>query len=510
MNRVLAVLLVGAVAVLFPVRPAAAATFVPISGAGSTWSQNAVDQWRANVRQYGIVVNYAGTGSSDGRNQFRNATVDFAISEIPYDVADGAAGNTDPRPTNRDLKYMPIVAGGTSFMYNLKIGGKRVTNLRLSGDVIARLFTNRIEYWDDPAIKRDNPQLALPHRKVVPVVRSDGSGTTAQFSAWLATKHAGVWDDFCRAAKGRVCGTTSFFPTVNGKNVGQSGSLGVSGYVAQEQAEGAITYVEYSYALNSRFPVAKVRNRKDVYVAPTASAVAVGLLGARINPDLTQNLGGVYDNDDERTYPLSSYSYMLLPSRIERGFTADKGYTLGAFGYYFLCEGQRQAEVLGYSPLPVNLVQEGYKQLRGVPGNVEKPYDLRGCNNPTLSADGSNALAKNAARPPACDRFGTVQCSGDERGGSASGGGPAVSGDPSASAGVPSAGAAVDPDTGQPIGGRADAAASNVDGVPVALDTGDGWQLRHTMMLVAALMLLGAIVGPPLLARFLRGPGGTR
>ena len=111
--------------------PAQAAGYVPISGAGSTWSQNALDQWRRNVDQFGIRVNYQGTGSSDGRNQFRNGTVDFAVSEIPYGLKDG---NVIDQPPIRKYAYMPIVAGGTSLMYNLTISGKRVTNLRLSGN----------------------------------------------------------------------------------------------------------------------------------------------------------------------------------------------------------------------------------------------------------------------------------------------------------------------------------------------------------------------------------------
>jgi len=126
---------------------ALADVFVPISGAGSTWSQNAVDQWRRNVAQYGLTVNFQGTGSSDGRNQFRNGTVDFAVSEIPYGLKD--SGVID-QPPPRGYAYMPIVAGGTSFMYNLTIGGKRVTNLRLSGPVLAKIFTGVITNWSDP------------------------------------------------------------------------------------------------------------------------------------------------------------------------------------------------------------------------------------------------------------------------------------------------------------------------------------------------------------------------
>src|ERR1700709_1884303 len=133
MARLMAAMAVLLVGVLPLASPASAASYVPISGAGSTWSQNALDQWIRNVNQYGLTVNYQGTGSSDGRNQFRNGTVDFGVSEIPYGLKDN--GVTDSAPS-RSYAYMPIVAGGTSIMYNLKIGSHRVTNLRLSGDTL--------------------------------------------------------------------------------------------------------------------------------------------------------------------------------------------------------------------------------------------------------------------------------------------------------------------------------------------------------------------------------------
>lgn len=395
--------------------PARAASYVPISGAGSTWSQNAIDQWRRNVNQYGMQVNYQGTGSSDGRNQFRNGTVDFGVSEIPYGVKD--LGVYDP-PPSRSYAYMPIVAGGTSFMYNLKIGGKQVTNLRLSGDNVAKIFTGVISSWDDPALKTDNPGLALPARKIVPVVRSDGSGTTAQFTLWMSKQHSALWNTYCASnSLPTPCGETSNYPVTSGSSfVALSGSLGVSGYVSQTQSEGAITYVEYSYALNTGFPVVKVLNAAGYYTEPTAQNVAVAMLTSQINSDksspqyLTQILDGVYNNADRRTYPLSSYSYMIIPTKIEGSFNTDKGHTLGAFANYFLCEGQQQTPLLGYSPLPINLVQAGIEQVKRIPGVDTQSIDIKKCNNPTFSATGMNLLATTAPQPAACDKQGPMQC----------------------------------------------------------------------------------------------------
>ncbi|MDR1119060.1 MAG: phosphate ABC transporter substrate-binding protein PstS, partial [Bifidobacteriaceae bacterium] len=346
-----------------PAAPAQAAGRVhaPITGSGSTWSANALQQWIRNVwANYQWKINYSESGSTQGRNDFANGTADFGVSEIPYAIANSNEG--DPRP-NRQFAYMPIVAGGTAFMYNLQIGGRRVTNLRLSGDVLAKIFTGVITRWDDASIKADNPALALPGIPIVPVVRSDGSGATAQVSIWLRQEHTAVWDAYCgkvgRPLVNGHCGVTSNYPVAAGSGfVSRSGSNGVAGYVAQSHAVGAITFVEYSYALNAGFPVAKVLNRAGYYSEPTASNVAVALLAAQINQDasspdyLTQDLRGVYTNSDQRAYPLSSYSYIILPTAQGQGFTEDKGLTLADFGAYFLCEGQQQAETLGYSPLP--------------------------------------------------------------------------------------------------------------------------------------------------------------
>jgi phosphate ABC transporter phosphate-binding protein len=409
------VLVLGAALATAPATTASAADYVAISGAGSTWSSNAIDQWRRNVQQYGMSISYAATGSSDGRNQFKAGTVDFASSEIPYGQTDNGVVDAPP---SRGYAYLPIVAGGTSFMYNLQVGGRKITNLRLSGETLTKIFTGRITSWNDPAIKADNPGLTIPKLKIIPVVRSDGSGSTAQFATWMASQYPSLWNAYCaKAGRSTPCGVTSNYPTVAGSGfIAQPGSQGVSGYVAQTANVGTITYVEYSYALNTNYPVAKILNKAGYYVEPTASNVAVGLLKAKINEDksspnyLTQILTGVYNNPDPRTYPLSSYSYMIVPTRVEANFSTDKGKTLGAFTYYYLCEGQQQAEVLGYSPLPINLVKAGLAQVKRIPGVQAQSIDITKCNNPTFSKSGENLLAKNAPQPSACDKKGATQC----------------------------------------------------------------------------------------------------
>lgn len=503
------VLLVAMVIGGSAVSPAQAATYDPITGTGSTWSQNALDQWRKNVAaNYGMTVNYSGVGSSAGRRDFTQGSVDFAVSEIPFQTSpeDGSS----PEVPTFGYAYMPIVAGGTAFMYNLKINGKRVSNLRLSGATVTKIFTGGITNWNDPAIKADNPGLVMPDKKIVPVVRSDGSGSTAQFTLWMSKQHGATWNAFCKSVgRPSPCGLTSQYPTF-GNAKAQSGSAGVAGYVSQDYGEGAITYVEYSYALRAGFPVAKVLNAGGFYVEPTAQAVAVSLLKASINNNagsadyLTQILDGVYNNSDPRAYPLSSYSYMIVPTEVGGIFTERKGITLSTFANYLLCEGQQQASALGYSPLPMNLVLAGFDQIARIPGSSGTAPSISSCNNPTFKAGdspASNQLALTAPQPAACDKQGSTQC--------ATGTGGLTTSTPTSggSSGTTAAGAAgtdgtVDAgfnENGELLGSEVISGASAV-GAPFTLAE-PAWGSSNSLMLFAGILVIAVAVLPPLLWR---------
>ncbi|MEU7870098.1 phosphate ABC transporter substrate-binding protein PstS [Dactylosporangium sp. NPDC049140] len=525
---ILVALIAAMVSVLAPARPAAA--YVPITGGGSTWSYNAFQAWIGNVEQNHMHVDYDRSGSTVGRQRFRDGTLDWAASDIPYGVKDG---NNNDLPPDRGYVYMPDTAGGTTFMYNLKIGTKRVNNLRLSGENIAKIFTGVITKWNDPAIKADNPGLNLPGISVIPVVRSDGSGSSAQFTQWMVATQGSYWTAYCAKVGKNPCTQTSAYPVLGGSSmIGQPGDLGVSGYVSQPGAAGSIGYVEYSYAIQAGFPVAKVLNPAGYYTEPTAGHVAVSLMAAKINNDknnkalyLTQDLSAVYTNRDPRTYVLSSYSYMILPTTTADPFNTDKGQTLGDFGKYLLCEGQSQVDTLGYSPLPLNLVQAGFGQLALVPGaNVPPPTDMRSCNNPTFSTDGTNTLAKRDANPPDCDKQGPQQCTtgtagtstagngngnggGNNNGNNGGSGNGATTGASTGASGAPTgnAGAAptCDADTGICSGGSGGGAGG--EGAPGQVDAAavetspalfDGFETA--LMVVAAVLLLGLCLVPPL------------
>ena len=391
------------------------AAYAQIEGSGSTWSEVIVQQWISDVDALGMKVTYNGGGSSQGRKNFAQNVTDFGISEIPYPGVD-EFGNAD-NSNGREFAYLPIVAGGTAFTYQLKIGDELVRNLRLSGETLTKIFTGQITDWSDPAITKDNNGRAFPKLAITPVVRSDGSGTTAQLTTWMDAEYPELW----RPYFGRS-GYTSYYPR-KGRMLAQSGSDQVMNTISGFAGNGSIGYVEYAYPVNKDYPVVKVLNKGGYYVEPTQYNVAVALTQARINEDkasplyLTQLLDGVYNATDPRAYPLSSYSYMIIPTgAADQRMTTAKRQTLGDFMYYSLCEGQAKAGAYGYSPLPLNLVQAGFTQLAKLktadPAVDITNRDVTKCNNPTFVAGNlrQNKLAQIAPQPAACDQEGDGPC----------------------------------------------------------------------------------------------------
>ncbi len=373
---------------VLPAAPVAEAASLPlITGSGSTWSANAIFVWQADVSKLGIKVNYQQNGSGAGRTAFLDKTVDFGVSEIPFQPPP-----EDPPTTARpNFQYLPIVAGGTSLMYNLRdAAGNAVRDLKLSANAIAKIFTGQISSWNDPAIQADNPGRTFETFQITPIIRSDNSGTSAQFSRYLGSQAAPIWMPFYQSfGLTRSDGQTSSFPAFGPRAKAQLGSDGVANFIASDATgRGSIGYVEYSYAQQRRRPVASVLNVSGAYTQPAAGNVAVALTKVRINPDRTQILDGVYTNPDPRVYPISSYSYMIVPLDLP----PDKGAALSQFIEYFACTGQRKMANLGYSPLPPNLVQFAADVVALIPGGTPfPPLTAAGCPNPYITGDFSGS-----------------------------------------------------------------------------------------------------------------------
>jgi ABC-type phosphate transport system substrate-binding protein len=398
---------------------------------GSSWAGPAIDQWRQDVSPQGIQINFNPVGSAAGRAQWSLGQDDFTASDVPFrSTRDDGLGDTahsagagQPESPRYGFSYVPITAGGTTFMYNLVVAGKQVRDLRLSPQTVVDIFTNKITSWDDPKITADYGR-ALPKLPITPVVRSDGSGATAQFTRWMSHTHKDQWEAYCRQINGTTCGDyTEFFPP-SGRMVAQNGSDVVAGYIKAQSGLGTIGYDEYAFAKRSNWPVVKVLNPAGYYALPTASNVAIALTAAKIrgvddatspdDPDyLQQNLDGVYTMNDPRSYPISSYSYLIVPRAgaalpVPPRFNNDKGSALSRFISYVLCEGQGEADGLGYSPIPRGLVKGGLLQVQHIPGNASPvdPNSLNNCANPTFNSAGELTVLKNAPQPSPCDKLG--------------------------------------------------------------------------------------------------------
>jgi phosphate transport system substrate-binding protein len=417
-----------------------------ITGSGSSWAANAVNQWVSDVYKSGLQVVFTSDGSAIGRRDFADQTSLFAVSDIGYQGIDPESGASDTPcqdPSNKssciDYAYVPIVAGGTSFPYQIRVGGKLVTNLRLSGETLTKIFTDKITNWDDPEITHDNNGHKLPNLPIIPVVHSEGSGSSAQFTRYMATEYPSLWKPFNNGKDVEA----EYFPAGQGQ-VAQNGSDGVINYLTSAAANGSIGYDEYSYALGKNYPVVQVENKAGYFTSPTQYNVAVALTKAQINynkssPDyLLQNLNHVYTNPDKRTYPLSSYSYGIIPigpNSNDHLLNTSARQTLADFLYYSICQGQGEIGPIGYSALPINLVEASFQQVgklhaadKGVNLNRE---NVTTCHNPTFIAGHpkENHLAQIAPEPLACQEVGHGPCgvapayNGGGGGGNGGGGG---------------------------------------------------------------------------------------
>jgi ABC-type phosphate transport system substrate-binding protein len=373
----------GAMAIAIPLvtaaAPADAAGHVPITGSGTSWASVAIDQWAQDVRPAGLVVNYNPDGSASGRADYMANQDDFAASDPPFRSGRDQLGGVGAEHPSQGYSYIPDVAGGTAFPYHISVHGHLVTNLRLSAPTLMGIFTGKITNWDSPQVTRDNGHR-LPNLRITPVVQSDGDGGTYFFTRWMSVLYPRQWNAFCEQVHPDItppCGPTEFYPSF-GHAKAENGSTNVMNYITSTFGNGSIGYTEYTYPLNAHVPAVELRNPAGKYVLPTAANVTTALTQAVINTSprsrnfLQQNLTKVYTYTNPASYPLASYSYLIVPragTRLPTGFTKAKGATLSAFVAFALCGGQRQLSQLGYAPLPPALVRGGLRQAAHIPGH---------------------------------------------------------------------------------------------------------------------------------------------
>ena len=304
----------------------AARAAVLVNGAGATFPYPIYSKWfdEFHKRNPDVQINYQSIGSGGGIRQVTDGTVDFGASDGPMTEEQLAA-------TKVPILHLPTVLGAVVPTFNLA----GVETLRFTPEILAGIFLGKVTRWDDAAIVQANPGVKLPAQAIVPVHRSDGSGTTYVFTDYL-TKVSPEWAS--TAGKG----TAVNWPV----GIGGKGNEGVTGLV--KQTPNTIGYVELVYAVQNKLPVCAVRNRSGRFVEASldsitaAAASAAGSMPSDFRVSIT-------DAATADAYPIASFTWLLVPTRIK---DAEKGRAMKDFLAWMLVDGQKLAPALQYAPLP--------------------------------------------------------------------------------------------------------------------------------------------------------------
>jgi phosphate transport system substrate-binding protein len=308
--------------------PAAA---VEISGAGATFPYPVYAKW-ADIykKETGVGLNYQSIGSGGGIKQIQAKTVTFGASDAPL---------KGPELEKYGLVQFPMVMGGIVPVVNIE--GIGAGELVIDGPTLAGIFLGTIKTWDDPAIKKLNPNAKLPSQAIAVVHRSDGSGTTFNFTYYLSE----VSPDW----KSKVGSATSVeWPA----GIGAKGNEGVSNNVSQ--TKGSIGYVEYAYALQNKLIYTKMVNKDGKPVAPTSASFQAAAANADWNS--VPGYGVILANEPgAESWPMTAATFILIHKQPGDPAAASEALKFFAWAY---AKGDKMAEELDYVPMPKAVVDE--------------------------------------------------------------------------------------------------------------------------------------------------------
>jgi phosphate transport system substrate-binding protein len=307
-----------------------------LNAAGSTAQANAITQWTKNYQEQctGATINYNSNGSGAGLTSFTQGKVDFAGSDTAMTAAQIAAASA--RCNGGTALNLPMVVGPIAVGYNLS----GVTNLQLSADTIAGIFNGSITNWNDGKIAADNPGVTLPNVPIQTFHRSDSSGTTDNFTKYLTNAAPTVW----------TFGHDKVWKATGGQGV--KGSDQVAANV--KSTAGSIGYMEWSYAVNSGIPTAKIKNGAGQYQDISAEAAGETIAGATVvgtNGDLALSIN--YTTTQSGAYPLVLVTYELVCSK---GLAASQAALVKSFMTYISStDGQNAIASINYGTLPSSI-----------------------------------------------------------------------------------------------------------------------------------------------------------
>ena len=302
-----------------------------ITGAGSSFVYPVISKWSAAyAEKTGNHINYQSIGSGGGIAQIKAGTVDFGASDMPLKPEDLAQFG---------LGQFPDVIGGIVPAFN--VSGVAPGALVLDGPTLAGIYLGKITSWNDPAITALNPGVKLPSSKIYVVHRSDGSGTTFNFTDYLS-KVSADW----KAQVGE--GTAVKWPA----GIGGKGNEGVAAYV--RQIPNSIGYVEYAYALTNHLGYAKMKNAAGNVVEPNtasfqAAANTADWKNAKDFNLLMTNAPGA------QAWPITATSWVIMYKTPKNAANTKVAFDFFKWAYE---HGQDSARTLNYVPLPDSLVQQ--------------------------------------------------------------------------------------------------------------------------------------------------------
>lgn len=312
-----------------------------VQGVGATFPNPLYQKW---IDVYSeshpeARIDYQSIGSGAGIKQLLEQTVDFGASDVPMSDADLSSA---PGP----ILHIPTALGAVVVTYNLP-GVEQP--LRFSPNTLAKIYLGQIRRWDDPLIQADNPQVLLPAADIVVVHRAEASGTSAVFTDYLAKVNAEWQTEFGRSLAPK-------WPV----GFGGKGNEGVTGQV--KQTPHTIAYTELIYALSNDLPVAWIKNRAGVFVAPSLSSVTAAATDAapRTAADMRASLTDAGGPD---SYPIASYTYLLVYREQK---SAVKAKALTDFLWWGLHEGSPYAAKLHYATLPQPVVETGAALINSI------------------------------------------------------------------------------------------------------------------------------------------------
>lgn len=308
-----------------------------INGAGATFPYPIYSKWFSEYQKThaNVEFNYQSIGSGGGIKQVLAQTVDFGATDAPMT-------DDELKSAKMPIRHIPTVLGAVTVAYNVK---GLASGLKLDGETLANIFLGKITKWNDAAIAKLNSKIKLPAADILIVRRSDGSGTTAVFTEYLAAVSSD-WKTSVGAGKNIK------WPS----GIGAKGNEGVTSMVAQ--TDGAIGYIELAYAINSKLATAAIKNKKGEFVSASVDSISKSAASIKdVGGDLRIS---VINADGKGVYPISTFTWILLPENAASAPLKE----VRAFLGWALTEGQKYTTDLHYAPLPKKMAAALVKTIK--------------------------------------------------------------------------------------------------------------------------------------------------